>query len=145
MGLFDVFKGKHKASNLEVPNAPPSVSTLPDISSELPEFPESEISRKKTISPIERFQKKAVSEERKELEERENMVLKKPIFVDLDYFKVMLDEMGMVKKHLKEMNDGLARLDDFRSDKQKEFEKWRKSLEDVQRKLIFADKTLFSR
>lgn len=143
MGLFDVFKGKPKS--LEVPSAPPSFRTLPDVPSDLPEFPEIETEPSKVAASIERFEKGAVREELGELEEREHLSLKKPIFVDLDLFKSMMDEVGMTKKNLKAMDDGISRLEDFRGDKQKEFEKWRKALEDIQRKLIYADRTLFGR
>ena len=141
MGLFDIFKGKNRTSSFDVPSAPPSINTFSDIPAALPEFPEV----KRTKPSISKFEKRAISVEEKELGEREHLKLQEPIYVDLDLFKAMLDETTMSKKHLKTMEDGLARIDDFRSDKQKEFEKWRKSLEDIQRKLIFADKTLFGR
>lgn len=142
MGLFSVFKSKRQ--DLEVPSAPPSIRSLPEIPSDLPEFPEAEIRPTKRLN-IESFASRAVNVERKELDERDDLVLRKPIYVDLDLFKAMTDEIEMVKKHLKEMDDGISRLEDFRGDEQKEFEKWRKSLEDVQRKLIFADRSLFGR
>jgi len=143
MGLFDMFKSKTKSSSLRVPSAPPSIQSLPDIPSELPDFPEGK--QTKIYSSIERFEKRAVREEKEELGEREHLILKKPIFVDLDLFKVMLDEIGLVKKNLKEMDDIVTRLDDFRNDKDKEFDKWKKAVEDIQRKLIYADRTLFGR
>ncbi|MBW3014981.1 hypothetical protein KY330_01010 [Candidatus Woesearchaeota archaeon] len=139
MGLLDLFKSKSK-KNLEVPTAPPSMREVPE---ELPEFTEEkEISKP---SFIESFEAKAVKKEQSQLEEREHLSLDKPLFIELDSFKAMVDEIGTVRRDVKNMNENLSNMAEMNIAKDKEFDKWRRTIEDVQRKLIFADKILFGR
>lgn len=141
MGLFDIFRSKPKT--LEVPSAPPYVRELPELPSDLSEQELPPI--KRHIPEVESYENKAIREEEREVHEREHPELQKPLFVDMDLFKAMMDEIVMGRKQLKEMDDSLTRMEDFRMDKDKEFDGWRKAIEDVQRKLIYADRTLFGR
>ena len=149
MALLDFLKKKKQegptiSEELEVPAAPPT-------SEELPEFPSEAAPKvKKAEKEVEIVSKDVVEKEegyaiqlqKGELGEREELK-PKPIFVDLQLYKDMLDEVGLIKSVLKENEDALARVAEFKQDEDKEFKKWQDQLLDVQRKLIFADKTLF--
>ncbi len=147
MGIIDFLKGKKKEvrppeKELEVPIAPPTAE-------ELPEFPSAkeipEIKPKPMPPPIERIEERAVEEEKAELEEREELALKKPIFITFESFRDMMDEISLIKNILKENEDTLTRVSEFKEDEDKEFKKWQNQISDTQKKLIFADKTLFGK
>lgn len=142
MGIFGLFKSK-KEAKLETPPPPPLGE------GELPEFPEipkekavKEVIKKPKIS-IEQVEKEAVRKEKIELEEKKHLRLTKPIFVNVKDYRDVIDELGLVKNIMKEEIDVMARIEDFKVDEDKEFERWQKLLSDVQKKLIFIDKTLF--
>ena len=79
-----------------------------------------------------------------ELEERDELKLRKPIFVYLDSYKEIMKEINVTQNTLKEGADSLSRVSDFKEDEDKEFKKWESHIKDIQRKLIYADKTLFA-
>lgn len=73
----------------------------------------------------------------------EKHVTNKEIFVRTENFKFVVDNLNSIKKKIKESEKALARLNDIKNSEDKEYEKWHSQLEDVQRKLMYADKTLF--
>lgn len=145
MGFADFFKKKGKEETpkpkrvVEIPPAPPK--------QELPSFPSTEdipdfdmISK---TAPVEKEEESAVKAQQEELEEREELELKKPIFVYLDNYKELINELTLIKNTLKESSDSLARVDAFKEDEGKEFRKWENHIKDIQKKLIYVDKTVF--
>ena len=145
MGLKDFFKSKKKVGfpekkELEIPPAPPTKEELPSFPSpeEIPEVKE-----EKAPSVVEKREGYAIKTQQEELEEREDLTLRKPIFVYLDMYKEMINEIGLTLTTLKESSDSLARVAEFKEDEDKEFNKWGTQIKDIQRKLTYADKTLF--
>lgn len=69
----------------------------------------------------------------------------KPKFIDINDFRSILSNIGYIKGKLKESSDVLERLNDTKLEEDKAFEKWRLELEDVQRKMLFIDKSLFEK
>ncbi len=67
----------------------------------------------------------------------------KTIYVKVDSFKAMLGTINMARNSLKASEDALAKLENIKMSKDKSFDKVKISLEDLQKKLIFIDKTLF--
>ena len=67
-----------------------------------------------------------------------------PLFVRSTYFKAAVDELAVAKNTLSEAEHILTRVQDFDSDQDKEFEKWRSQVADVQKKLLYAEKILFN-
>jgi len=133
MGFFDVFKSNER-KRLDVPLPPSSLSSkkLP----KLPEFPAVE-------DEIQVFEKKELKVQEKELKERDTLKLDEPFFVEVDLYRAMIDELNQTNLILKE-NDAICnRLEDFKNDFDKEYNKFQNKLGDIQRKLIFADKRLF--
>jgi len=152
---FLKFLGRHKEGaekfkeELEAPPAPPEyrVRTLQkeqptvEVKTEEPKVEEVVSTERETkVTPLER---RAVSKTKEQLAVREGLVLTKPIFVMAENFMEMVREISSANSVLRKSNDELKRLDELKTDKDKEFEKWKRSLEDIQRKLIFVDKTLF--
>jgi len=79
---------------------------------------------------------------REELLRRE---IKGPLFVRQDSYKAIIDGVSIIKKKLKESDDLVLNLNGIKDSKDKEFERWRISLEDIQRKLIYVDKILYEK
>ena len=139
MNFMDLFKNKPKQDSalkgMDIPSAPSTKE-------ELPSFP-SQKETKEGISPLERAEKEAVKSQQIELDVRDDLTLKKPIFVYIDLYKEMLKEISLIKNNTKEGSDNLARIDEFREDQEKEFKKWGTQIKDIQKKLTYVDKTLF--
>lgn len=67
-----------------------------------------------------------------------------PIFVDINSFKTMLDGIDTIKSDIKLSEDVLQNLTKIKDSKDKELEKWRLQLEDIQRKISYVDKVIFN-
>ncbi len=147
MGFLQFLKTKEKEGfkfpSKEELDIPPAPKTGKIGEESKPVFP-AVAEEKEEVNPIERFEKESMKIEKDELSEREDLELHKPIFVKNDLFKSMMDEIGVVGNTLKESEQIISRVGEFKSDEDKEFEKWRSQILDVQRKLIYAEKTLFS-
>lgn len=151
MGFLNFLKSKKKEEELpekrelEVPPAPPTKEELPEFPS-VEEFPKAKKKiEKPEITPIERLEEAALEEQQEELEEREELVVKKPIFIPLENFRDIIDEIGLMNNVLKENEDTLARISEFKEDEDLEFDKWESQIKDIQKKLIYVDKTLFAK
>lgn len=116
---------------LEIP-APPKEIFLPDYEKKIEPAPI------ESAFPIEEIAAKAEAVE-KELDLRP----KKAIFVKADRYKAMLGEIRLSKSKLAAAEQGVGELAELKTVKDNEFEKYRVDLEEIQRKLIFIDKTLF--
>lgn len=92
------------------------------------------------------FEKDAVKSQKKELEMfEEHAEVKKPIFVRIELFRDIIDEIGISRSILHESNDILTRVSGFKHDEDKEFNKWQMNIQDIQKKLIYVDKVLFGK
>lgn len=67
-----------------------------------------------------------------------------PIFVDINSFKTMLDGVDTIKQDIKKSEDILQSLNKIKDSKDKELERWRLQLEDIQRKISYVDKVIFN-
>jgi len=66
-----------------------------------------------------------------------------PIFVRVDDYREIIDGTGRIRNNLKEATDIVLRMGELKNEQDKEFERWRLQLEDVQRKLMYVDKVIF--
>ena len=66
-----------------------------------------------------------------------------PLFVNVTQYRDVLEKATEINAKLKEAEDTLERLNDIDSSKETEFEKWRKTMEEIQRKLILTERSLF--
>ena len=105
----------------------------------LPEFPEI----KEPAAEEKLFEEESVYEVAKEVEELKEHVPLKPVFVEVERFKDILDDLNSTRISLKDGVEIMSKLEEIRLEKDKNFDNWKSQLEDIQRKLIFIDKTLF--
>lgn len=66
-----------------------------------------------------------------------------PLYIRSDRFKAVLDDIEQIRAKFKEEEDFFLRINDIKSAQDQKFEGFKKTLEDVQRKLLFIDRTLF--
>jgi hypothetical protein len=150
---FNLFKKKSKGialpgkEDIDFPPAPLGIGS--DDSVELPTFPSLEDfdrPRKRGSSPeVEEIEKQAVKDVEGELGERGSLELTTPIFVEARLYKGVMDDLGVLKNVLKDSTDRLQMISDLRDDREKNYGVLHKQIEDIQRKLIYADNTLFSK
>lgn len=94
------------------------------------------------IKPYERMERAAVREERAVLRHKE---AKEPIFIRVDRFKNILIGTDTIKNNLKIAEQSIVKLNEIDANRDKVLEKWSNVMMDLQKKLIFIDKTLFKR
>lgn len=144
-------KPKGAKEELEIPPAPPSEEELPEFP-EIPEFKEEKpkiheipSAPPEPIKPkAEKIEEKVFKEEKAEITKAElHEEVTKPTFVRMESFQSIISELNLIKSIAKESEDAIARVDDFAGDQEKEFNKWQTQLNDIQKKLIFVDKTTF--
>ena len=66
-----------------------------------------------------------------------------PVFVKIDEYKTVIDTMGLIKAKIDQAKDTLAKINQLKNEEDAELELWHNSLEEVERKIEFVDKTLF--
>jgi len=69
----------------------------------------------------------------------------KPVFVEVDSFKGLLDDVNKMRSSLSGSKDGFGTIEGLRMEQDKQLNKWKSQLEDLQRKLIFIDRSLFEK
>jgi len=85
-----------------------------------------------------------VHEEKHEADEKPRReVPTEPVFVNVGSYKGIMDSVVVIKNNLKEAEEVIERMNGIKNEEDKEFEKWRQSLEDVQRKISYVDKVIF--
>ncbi len=139
MGFLNFLSKSKKKENFKFPSKEElDIPTAPSMKSEVMEAPEFPALEHEDMLVAEMD-----SHEMETEEENEDTSLAKPIFIRSDYFKAMMNEVGVIKTTLKESDIILGRVEDFKGDQDKEFEKWHIQIKDIQNKLIYAEKTLF--
>lgn len=66
-----------------------------------------------------------------------------PVYVRIEEYKDVLDVMNLIKSKIAEAKETLAKLNDIKNEEDAELELWHTNLEEVERKVDFADKALF--
>jgi len=94
------------------------------------------------ITPYERFERSAVREERAVLKPKE---AEGSIYIRVDKFRGILAGTRTIRNNLKIANQSIQKMNDIDANSDRVFEKWRNSMVDLQKKLIFIDKTLFKK
>lgn len=127
------------------PKAP--VPSMPPISAPVQQAPqpakEEIVPEEPRFTPLGAYPKmdeRLFSREKKLLHERP---AGKTIYVKIDKFKAALGSINVVRSDLRKSEDALMKLESIKNSKDRAFDKVRNSLDDLQKKLIFIDKTLF--
>jgi hypothetical protein len=146
----------HTIERKELPSFPmkgPKKSTAPD---ELPEIPDMEIPEpppnlRSELSPLEleKLEKEylgkriVIEDVEQPFEYKRHKGVKKPLYVRTDDYRKMLENFIDIKQQLTESDETLFRIENIKKNKDNEFNDYKRSIEDIQRKLIFIDKTIF--
>jgi len=75
--------------------------------------------------------------------ERKTTNKKGPLFVTMTEFRDVLEKNDFVKVKLKEANDTIERVSSIESSINIEYEKWRRSIADLQKMFLLVDKKVF--
>ena len=71
------------------------------------------------------------------------MRARKEVYVRVDRFKAVLDSISMIRSSARKSDESLMRMESIKNSKDRAFDRVKSSLADLQKKLIFIDKTLF--
>ena len=149
MGFTDLFKPKKRESsiNLDIPKAPPSEEELPElpVPQKAPNLEPEEPMEKPASSVVKKIEDDAVKDQQQDIDLREDLSLQKPIFMPIEVFKDLAEEIQLINHILKENDDTLVRVSQFKEDENKEFKKWDSNVTDIQKKLVYVDKILFGK
>jgi len=66
-----------------------------------------------------------------------------PLFVKVDDYRRIMADLDLILNDLKESNNLIVRLNSIKNGLDTQFDRWHSEMEDLQRKLVFIDKTLF--
>jgi hypothetical protein len=150
--VFDIFRKKKKSTGMPAKvdlDMPPSAGiSEAEEPLELPTFPtleEYEKPGKGEVSDVEDIEREAIGEVESELEGRGDIELKTPIFIEAKLYKGVIDDLTTLRNVLKDGADRLQTISDIRDDREKNYGICHKQIEDIQKKLIYADNSLFSK
>lgn len=147
MGFFSFKKKKEVPSmpELEVPPVPRAKKELPppkDVATI--KAVKQAVERPRPMAPsVEEMEERVFEAQKKEIEEREELKLTKPIFVSVENYKDMLTEMSLALNIQQENDKIIEKLKEITSYKEKKFDKWESQFQTIQKKLIYVDKSLF--
>jgi len=105
---------------------------------EMPEIPR----LKPEIRPYEKLERAAIREEKSVLRHEK---AEGPIYIRAERFRGIITGTRTIKNNLNIASQSIVKLNQIDINRDKVFEKWIKVLMDLQKKLIFIDKTLFKR
>jgi hypothetical protein len=66
-----------------------------------------------------------------------------PIFVKIDEYKDILDTINMIKTKIREAKETLDEIHEIKTKEDNEIDQWKMNIEEVERRMLFIDKTLF--
>ncbi len=66
-----------------------------------------------------------------------------PVYVKIDEYKDVLDIMNMIRNKIEDAKETLAKINELKNEEDAELELWHTGLEEIERKVVFVDKTLF--
>ena len=66
-----------------------------------------------------------------------------PVFVKISNYKEVLDVVDVLKAKLNDARETLHKINDLKSEEDKELSDWNKNLDDIDKRIRVIDKTLF--
>jgi len=139
------FKKKAKeVAGLEVPPPPEEEIEIKAIPKREIKVKPEKVEKVRIKAPeAEEIEREIVERERKEFEALKEHREVKPVFVKIETYSEAMEDLMLSRTMAKEVSEAARRLIETRELQNKEYENWQRLLLDVQKKLIFADKTLF--
>jgi len=93
---------------------------------------------------VERLEERQFIEAKQEIEETEKRKnFQKPLFIKMDDFKIVLRYLNEIKLEIKDGDSTSEKILEIYKQENKKFDVWQNQLKDIQRKLLFIDKSLF--
>ena len=114
----------------------PALEEKPEYS----KYAKEELHEETTTDAYPKIHRRLFTHERMALRERPTA---KTIYIKVDKFKLTLGSINIIRSDLRKSEEALLKLENIRTSKDKAFEKMKSSLDDLQNKFIFVDKTLF--
>lgn len=138
---FEKIQPLPKLAEFEIPS-PAAEEEVPE---KLPPLEEAEVeglpAPSKRLFPKE-IEKPIIAEHEEGLEIMRRMPAA-PLFVHVDNYQQLINNISSIRNSLKDSDNIFLRLNEIKNTQNSTFEKFRNTLEDVERKLIFIDKSLF--
>ncbi|HLG23549.1 MAG TPA: hypothetical protein VI564_01320, partial [Candidatus Nanoarchaeia archaeon] len=113
---------------------------------EMPQIPKQPILSKPAVPDIQQVPKSQVVEKRRLFAPRENVTESsqpESLYIRVDKFKDILGNVNVIRTDLKKYENSLGNLQDINNSKNNSSEKIKAMLNDLQKKIIFIDRTLF--
>ena len=148
--LDDFDKEPASAPNINMPQAPkmvPAFSQAPPMPNpvsdfnQFPQMPGSEASA--TDSSQQNSQSTQPAQQMKYRGAGKIIQNGGSLYVRVDKFKIALDHINVIRSDLRKSEEDVMKLEGLKREKDKSFDRFKLSLDDLQKKLIFVDKTLF--
>jgi len=80
-----------------------------------------------------------------EIAERPVSGINNPLFIKLARYKEVLAEISGIKSRLNDSVKTLTRIAEMKNPEDSEFGRWKEKIEDIERKILYVDKTLFEK
>ncbi len=71
------------------------------------------------------------------------MVEGMPVFIKVDEYKDILDVIELTQEKVKEARALLEKINELKAEEEAELDNWNESIDDVEKKLNFVDRSLF--
>ena len=124
-------------------NAPLTPESIPPLPQAIPELGHEAIAEEPIFMPqtaYPKIERRLFSKEKRDFREVRSG---KAIYMKVDEFKTILGSINLVRSDLRRSEETLTKLENIKNAKDRSFDKFRNSLDDLQKKLIFIDKTIF--
>ena len=128
---------------IEVSAPPEAAEPMHSMPEQMPEQQEMEAAHEETEVTPEHYPgigRRLFGHEKRITREKPSV---KTIYVKVENFKAMLGSINIVRSDLRNSEESLMKLENLKASKDNSFDKIKSSLDDLQKKLIFIDKTLF--
>ena len=133
MPEFPVPQEEMPASTFPHISAPPETENVAsEHISEEPELPEDTPKIERTF-----FQEKRIPQTRREVHTQRD------VYIRVNQFRAMVSDINSIRRDLRNSEEVLIKLEGIKTAKEKSYEKAKLHFDDLQKKLIFIDKTLF--
>lgn len=66
-----------------------------------------------------------------------------PIFVKVDRYEDVLDTMNTIKAKVNDIKVTLGKINELKNNEDAELESWQTTVEDIEKKILYADGVLF--
>ena len=134
-----------KLPEIKIPEMPPKMAIdKKEIPDELPELELPELGILKAPKRETSILKFAIPESLPDIEDFEYKPKKqKPVFMDIRRYASMVEELNQMKTKIMDYATVSGKMTEIKDEKERAMEKYRHSLEDMERKLLYVDRVLF--